>query len=512
MAQWDGWQELAQKANIRIMFGLNYLGMAKSGKWDPKNAKELIKYTYSKFGGKPPVFGFELGNELSARGPKAEDVVTGFQELRSAIQSLSLKHPPKIAGPACGNGGPSNPAWIQKFLTKGGAKVIDVATYHWYGVPSTDKHLTSEVLTTKWMAAEVTKAEQTKKEFDSWAPGVPLWQGEGALSALSGQHGLTDRFEDTLWYIVRLGALAANGHSVWNRQTLIGGYYSMFDHRTLRPHPDWWAAVLHKRLMGYQVLSASSAYSNIFSFAHCTKGNSLSDAVTVALVNIASSEQGISFSGIGSSRSRDEYCLTSSKLDSNAVKLNGGADLEMADDGSIPELHPRRSSMSTFLMPGHSVCFVTLRDAAHTACMSGPTPPAPPSPVPSPPVPPGSKDTLRIGEILESGARLESRHGQAQLSLQSTDGNLVLRNAAHKSLWSTRTSSHPKDHLTLQSDGNLVLRDGETVLWASGKHSGATKAVVTDQCNLEVQDSAGAALWSTGTNCQGSSVEAEILV
>jgi len=191
------------------------------------------------------------------------------------------------------------------------------------------------------------------------------------MAALSGQDGVTDRFEDTLWYVVRLGALAANGHSVYNRQTLIGGYYSMFDHNTLRPHPDWWAAVLHKRLMGTRVLSASSSDSSVLSFAHCSKGDAPAGAVTVALVNIADSDRSISFSGVGPSRSHDVYCLTSSKLDSDSVKLNGGSNLEMADDGSIPELRPRRSSNGTFVLSGHSVCFVTLRDAAHAACSAG---------------------------------------------------------------------------------------------------------------------------------------------
>jgi hypothetical protein len=195
------------------------------------------------------------------------------------------------------------------------------------------------------------------------------------------------------------------------------------------------------------------------------------------------------------------------------VKLNGGADLEMADDGSIPQLLPRHTSEgTTFVMPGHSACFVILRDAACTACRPGPSPPAPTPPVPPPPVPPGSKDTLRAGEKIESGATLESLGGKALLHLQGSDGNLVLRNAAHKALWSTGTSGHPNDYLILQQDGNLILNDGSKVLWSSGKHSGATKAVVTDECKFEVQDSAGAALWSTGTSCEGSSAESEMLV
>merc|ERR1712137_917889 len=67
-----------------------------------------------------------------------------------------------------------------------------------------------------------------------------------------------------------------------------------------------------------------------------------------------------------------------------------------------------------------------------------PTPPSPPPPTPEPtPVPaptptPGSKDTLEAGETLKSGDNLESLGGKAYLYLQGTDGNLVLRNAAHK--------------------------------------------------------------------------------
>jgi hypothetical protein len=108
----------------------------------------------------------------------------------------------------------------------GGAELLDVATYHWctepatsndercsaecslshlYGfthpalsprgaptlsapdaAPSTDHSLPSAVLTTRWMDAEVAKTAKTKQEFDSWAPGVRLWQAEGALAALSG--------------------------------------------------------------------------------------------------------------------------------------------------------------------------------------------------------------------------------------------------------------------------------------------------------------------------------------
>jgi len=306
---------------------------------------------------------------------------------------------------ACGNGGPHNPAWIQSFFEQGGAEVLDIITYHWYGQPSTDENLPATVLTTEFMEAEIAKTKQTRDDFTAWAPGLRLWLGEGAMSALSGQHGLTDRFEDTLWYVVRLGALAANGHSGWQRQTLLGGYYSLVDHETLRPHPSWWVAVLHKRLMGTYVLNTTTtSESGVYSFAHCTRTTSTGTttpttaagggAVTVALVNIGRSERSIVFdtnTGTGSNMAgrQEQYCLTSNQLDSDFVNLNGGSNLEMADDGSIPTLEPRimSSSSSTssssndtstvnngtstsMVLPGYSVCFIVLPEAANTACIN----------------------------------------------------------------------------------------------------------------------------------------------
>ena len=180
-------------------------------------------------------------------------------------------------------------------------------------------------------------------------------------------------------------------------------YY--FQHETLRPHPSWWVAVLHKRLMGTHVLNTTTtSESGVYSFAHCTRTTSTgtttpttaagSGAVTVALVNIGRSERSIVFdtnTGTGSNMAgrQEQYCLTSNQLDSDFVNLNGGSNLEMADDGSIPTLEPRimSSSSSTssssndtstvnngtstsMVLPGYSVCFIVLPEAANTACIN----------------------------------------------------------------------------------------------------------------------------------------------
>jgi hypothetical protein len=157
--------------------------------------------------------------------------------------------------------------------------------------------------------------------------------------------------------------------------------------------------------MGTHVLNTTTtSESGVYSFAHCTRTTSTGTttpttaagggAVTVALVNIGRSERSIVFdtnTGTGSNMAgrQEQYCLTSNQLDSDFVNLNGGSNLEMADDGSIPTLEPRimSSSSSTssssndtstvnngtstsIVLPGYSLCFIVLPEAANTACIN----------------------------------------------------------------------------------------------------------------------------------------------
>jgi len=77
---------------------------------------------------------------------------------------------------------------------------------------------------------------------------------------------------------------------------------------------------------------------------------------------------------------------------------------------------------------------------------------------------------LQVGQELFDGSALVSPSGRYRLALQS-DGNLVLYWEGQP-LWNTGTRGDAPDHLVMQNDGNLVL-----------------------------YNSAGTAIWSTGTCC-----------
>lgn len=103
--------------------------------------------------------------------------------------------------------------------------------------------------------------------------------------------------------------------------------------------------------------------------------------------------------------------------------------------------------------------------------------------------------TLYAGEELTSGQYLID--GNFQLTMQS-DGNLVMRACGHE-VWATSTWGHAGAYLIMQYDGNLVIYSNGTAIWntATNGHSGAY-VVMQGDSNMVVY-SGSTALWSSGT-------------
>lgn len=114
---------------------------------------------------------------------------------------------------------------------------------------------------------------------------------------------------------------------------------------------------------------------------------------------------------------------------------------------------------------------------------------------------------LSAGEQLQRNEYLSSSSGRFRLTLQG-DGNVVLRDmTTGTSLWSTRTNGTAAWRLSLQSsDGNLVLRESDgSSLWSSGtSRSGAVRLVMQDDGNLQLFNPAGTSVWSTKTRVDDS--------
>ena len=113
--------------------------------------------------------------------------------------------------------------------------------------------------------------------------------------------------------------------------------------------------------------------------------------------------------------------------------------------------------------------------------------------------PAGRTDVLWPLDALGPKDRLRSPSGQFQLVLQ-TDGNLVLYDG-QTAIWATGTSGQTASQAAMQADGNLVLvGPGGAVVWEArtAGHPGA-RLVLQDDGNAVVYALDKRPLWSTGT-------------
>ena len=80
-------------------------------------------------------------------------------------------------------------------------------------------------------------------------------------------------FIDSFRYLNQLGTLARRGVQVVIHNTLAASDYALIDEATLRPRPNYWSAVLWRRLMGTTVLDVGAApTSSLHLYAHCLRG------------------------------------------------------------------------------------------------------------------------------------------------------------------------------------------------------------------------------------------------
>jgi hypothetical protein len=111
--------------------------------------------------------------------------------------------------------------------------------------------------------------------------------------------------------------------------------------------------------------------------------------------------------------------------------------------------------------------------------------------------------TLQTGYALSPGQSVRSMNGDYVLS-QQTDGNLVLHQGKTV-LWNSETGRHPGGYAVMQTDGNLVVYSkAKKALWHSNTpgHPGASLEVQNDG-NLVIYSTAHEAVWSRHTAIGG---------
>jgi heparanase len=371
-AQWRGVIEFAHAVNARLVtsFAINAPVRDTTGAWTPVQARPFVEYTRS-IGGE--IYAAELFNEpnFSGRtgGPANYDA-KAFARDSAVFRTFVAEALPamKIVGP----GDTSAARMVQLPLTEDFMAAeprprFDIISYHYYGAvskrcaPSGKPPGTlPELALTESLLAGTERAMLNRKVVrDGYAPGAPLWLTEVAGSACGGSPW-DSTFLDTFRYLDQLGRLARGGVSAVFHNTLAASEYGLINEATMEPRPNFWAALLWRKLMGPVVLDAGEIRPGIHVYAHCLRD--IPGGVSVLAVN-----NGDKPSTFEAPLAAELYLLTATPTENASVWLNGTL-LAMGSNDSFPALLPRHVSQAKVTLPPRSIGFIALPGAGNANC------------------------------------------------------------------------------------------------------------------------------------------------
>ena len=247
--------------------------------------------------------------------------------------------------------------------------VFDVFSYHLYAAASqrcasmgaSSQTSAAAALSQDWLSRPEKIAAFYAGLRDRFEPGKPLWITETADAACGG-NSWASTFLDTFRYLVEHASLAQHGVKVIMHNTLASSDYGLLDEDTFEPRPNYWAALLWRRLMGATVLDPQiSSSPNVYVYAHCLRNDP--EGVALLVVN-ADRERAYETRLPMSSR---RYTLTAKQLQDTTVQLNGKT-LGLNSNGDVPQLTGEPTRAGRVRLAPASITFLAISDAKNTVC------------------------------------------------------------------------------------------------------------------------------------------------
>jgi hypothetical protein len=254
-------------------------------------------------------------------------------------------------------------------LFKATGPAFDAVSYHSYGAVSSRCGMLGGSSTTTADAALSAEWLDTPRRIeafyagvrDRFEPGKPLWNTETAQAACGGDKWAST-FLDTFRYLNQLGVLSKLGVQVNLHNTLAASDYGLLDENTHEPRPDYWAALLWRRLMGTTVLDAGAAPSpDLHIFAHCLR----SKPGRVALLVINASHDMPQTTTIPAKS--DRYTLAATDLLDKKAILNGN-ELQLGQDDEIPRLEGAPIASGSVTFAPATITFLAVSGPHNAAC------------------------------------------------------------------------------------------------------------------------------------------------
>lgn len=377
--QWKGVVDFSHAVNARIVTSVATSPGTRdaSGVWTPNQARQFFSYTKS-LGG--DIAATEFMNEPTAAAmggaPKGYDAAAYGRD--TAVFRRFLKETaPEIVflGPgSVGEGGvlslPPNSGFIpSEDLLKATGPVFDVFSYHLYAAVSQrcasmgpeSQTTAAAALSNEWLSRPDKINAFYAGLRDRFDPGKPLWITETADTACGG-NPWASTFLDTFRYLDSHARLAQQGVRVIAHNTLASSDYGLLDEKTFAPRPNYWAALLWRKLMGTTVLKPGvSPVPNLHLYAQCLR-NVPGGVALLAINTDRNASQKLEVSG-----SSERYTLTAPKLEDRRVDLNG-KELNLGSDDSIPSLTGVSTHSGSVTLPPASITFLAIAEANNAAC------------------------------------------------------------------------------------------------------------------------------------------------
>jgi hypothetical protein len=377
--EWQGVVEFSQivDAHIATSFAISPGTRDASGAWTPDQAARVLDYTRSLNG---RIVAAEFMNEpnLAAMGgaPKGYDAAAYGRDfrifeafVRRTAPEVLVIGPSSVGERASSDAHPSDGSTgtlATRDMLRAGGGNLDAFSYHHYGAvsrrcagfqPTTPEAALSE----EWLSSTDGTLGFYRKLRDEFAPGKPLWLTETADAVCEGNPWAAT-FLDTFRYLDQLGRLAKAGVQVVMHNTLAASDYGLLDEQTYAPRPNYWAALLWRRMMGTAVLESGVPVGpGLHVYAHCLRGRP--GGVVLLVINTSRTDvQSLAIPSDG-----ERFTLSAHELQAKVVQLNR-RELRLGVSDDLPDLRPDASTAGASLFAPATISFVALPRAKNPGC------------------------------------------------------------------------------------------------------------------------------------------------
>jgi len=380
--QWRGVVDFAKAANGEIVtsFAAGAGARDRSGMWTDSHARRWVEYTKS-IGGSFAAGEFMNEPNLAAMGgaPTGYDAAAygrDFKAFRAfadqAIPDMVVLGPGSVAE-TTGDWGVRYGSFqilpTREMLTASRPATVDAFSYHHYGASSIRcaamgmQTTPDDALSEKWLRRTDETLAFYKPLRNEFAPNVPFWLTETADAACGG-NPWAHTFLDTFRYLDQIGRLAKQEVKVVMHNTLAASDYSLLDERTgFTPTPNYWGALLWRRLMGSIVLESDVPIQRgLHLYAHCLRD--VPGGVALLAINTDSAAPRTL-----AVPAAERYTLSAPRgnLQERRVHLNG-VELTLGSNDELPTFKPEMTADGMISLPPATITFLAIPNAANAAC------------------------------------------------------------------------------------------------------------------------------------------------